>query len=422
MWTAIAFMMVTMMTGSCSSDDVQEPDGPSKEQLKTIELTRSERALVSNSNDFAFNLMRQIRDLTKSQICSPISITFALGMLSNGSSGETQQQINKALGFEEIGADSINIFCFKMLQRASILDKQTKVMIANTIFMNKPYELLPDFVSKAKSFYNAEPQTRDFHDGKTRDIINKWASDHTEKMIKEVLSGDQFNPDAVSFLLNAIYFKGTWQSKFNKQRTKNEVFEHPGNTQETIKRSIMSQKESFLYMENELYQALCLPYGNASYQMTILLPNNLEPGDVQDGKDIDRMLQSLTSETWQKTQQQMRICRVDLKMPRFESDTDVDLIPVMEKLGMTNAFDSHNAEFPLFCKQHTYIELMKQVAKIKLDEEGTEAAAVTVIGMGETANVPGPEFKTFHATHPFIYVISEQATGAILFIGQYTGY
>jgi serpin B len=113
---------------------------------------------------------------------------------------------------------------------------------------------------------------------------------------------------------------------------------------------------------------------------------------------------------------------VDVWLPRFETSTDIDLKPIMQKLGMPDAFDRVKANFSRFCNVEVYISLMKQVAKVKLDEEGTEAAAVTVIGVNEKAAGPGPEYVTFRANHPFLYVISEKQTGAVLFIGQYTGY
>ena len=146
--------------------------------------------------------------------------------------------------------------------------------------------------------------------------------------------------------------------------------------------------------------------------MIVLLPK---------GKDIGKMLQPLTAESWQQIQQQMSPANVDLKLPRFESNTDIDLKDYMMKLGMTKAFDQDNAEFPNFCSMHTWIDLLAQVAIIKLDEEGTEAAAVTKDGV---AGNEGHSIKyvKFHANHPFLYVISEKATGAIFFIGQYTGY
>ncbi len=427
--TVIALMMATMMLVGCSSNnDVDEPqdppvDIPVPELPTTLDLTRAEQEMVSSSNDFAFNLFREARDVKESQILSPISITYALGMLNNGAAGETQEQINKVLGFTETGAAGINDFCYKMLQRASTLDEKTKVLISNNIYVNTDwgYNLYPDFVSTAKAYYNAEPESRSFSDGKTRDVINQWGSDHTEGMIKEVLKEDEFDPSFVSYLLNAIYFNGTWAKKFDKNLTQEENFEHAGTTKELMYRPMMHQMEEFDYTETETFQAIRLPYGNGAYQMTVLLPI-VKDGEVQTGEDINKVLTSLTAESWQQIQQQMSPTTVYLKLPRFESDTNINLIPIMQKLGMTRAFNEDLAQFPYFCPPlQTWIGIMKQVAKIKLDEEGTEAAAVTVIGVdGKASSIP--QYVTFHANHPFLYVISEKATGAIFFIGQYTGY
>ncbi|MCR5578101.1 MAG: serpin family protein [Prevotella sp.] len=427
-WAAIALMMVTVMTVGCSSsdEDNSQPVVCPVEPPTTLELTRAEQEMVSNSNDFTFNLFRIARDEVKSQILSPISITYALGMLNNGAAGETQQQINKVLGFSETGADGINEFCYKMLQRASTLDDQTKVLIGNTIYLNKDkgYDLLPAFAAKANAFYDAEPESRSFSDGKTRDVINKWGSDHTMGMIKETLRKDEFDENAVSYLLNAIYFKGAWTQNFDKNMTTDEDFEHAGPTKESIVRPMMRQMAEFDYTETETFQALRLPYGNGAYQMTVLLPRNIKYIDIQKGDDINKVLQSLTAESWQQILQQMSPATVDLKLPRFESGTDINLIPIMKKLGMTKAFDPLDAEFQYFCTfPQIYIDLMKQVARIKLDEEGTEAAAVTIIAVKDGAAGPSePKYVTFHANHPFLYVISEKSTGAIFFIGQFTGY
>ena len=377
---------------------------------------------MTSNNDFAFNLFRLagprkiwVEDPEKSTILSPISITYALGMLNNGAAGETLQQINKVLGFNN--ADEVNAFCKKMLTEAPHLDKLTKVQIANNIYVNKDYTLNPVFVEKANDFYNAQPETRDFADGKTLDVINQWASDHTEKMIEEVLNEEEFKPYAVSYLLNAIYFKGVWAEKFKKAETKEEVFEHAGPNKNLIYVPMMHQQEKLLYADKGDYEALQLPYGNGAYSMTILLP--------KEGKSTYDIAQGLTAESW-KTLWQKGVpsggAVVDVKLPRFETKTDVDLVETMSLLGMPNAFDPHKAEFPDFCNVLTYIELMKQVARIKVSEEGTEAAAVTVIGMGTMASLPSePIHVNFHANHPFIYIISEKSTGTIFFIGHYTG-
>ena len=242
---------------------------PSDNTFTPITLTRAQQDLVEASNDFAFNLFRALTlpgksgaspagvAVSKSIVLSPLSITYALGMLNNGAAGQTQQQINNVLGYGDKGADAINTFCRKMLTESSTMDKLTKVSIANNIYMNTGYQLLPDFLSKAGQFYDAQPETRDFHDGKTRAVINRWASDHTEGMIKEVLTVDDFNANAVSYLLNAIYFKGIWQSKFNKSETKTEMFLCGDGTQK--QRPMMHQQHEFDYTENELCHWMISP-------------------------------------------------------------------------------------------------------------------------------------------------------------------
>ena len=151
---------------------------------KSIDLTRDERQLVQKNNDFAFRLMRETRKEKENQslMLSPLSITYALGMLNNGADGQTQKEINDVLGFGEAGAEGINRLCRKLLTEAPTLDEETRIDIANTIFVNSGlgYELQPAFVEKANAFYDAQPESRDFSDGKTRDVINQWGSDHTQ--------------------------------------------------------------------------------------------------------------------------------------------------------------------------------------------------------------------------------------------------
>ena len=235
---------------------------------KEIELAEGEQELINSNNDFAFNLFRKARG-EKSKILSPLSITFALGMLNNGADGQTLQEINQTLGFGEAGADAINAFCQKMLKEANTLDPKTKALIANTIFVNEGlgYRLQDGFIDKANTYYDAHPQNRDFNDGETMNVINQWASDHTMGMIPEVLDEQTFDPSFVSYLLNALYFKGEWSSPFDPQLTQEESF---GGGPEVP----MMQKsfENLDYTENELYQAVKMPYGNGAYQMTVFLP------------------------------------------------------------------------------------------------------------------------------------------------------
>ncbi|MBO4906409.1 MAG: serpin family protein [Bacteroidaceae bacterium] len=416
LWAAIPLViMATVFTAGCgekSQELIVTPTPVEPDSVPTtVQLTRAEQEMVNSSNEFAFNLFRTAQDEVKSQILSPLSITYALGMLNNGATGDTQKQITNVLGFGDTGADSINLFCYKMLNIAAKLDPLTKVLIANTIYVNQPYELQAEFVAKARDFYNAEPETRDFNDGKTMDVINQWASDHTERMIEKVLDENSFNPRAVSYLLNAIYFKGSWANSFDKALTMQMPFAQAGDTKSQTTVDMMNKNDEFGYTENDSYQALRLPYGNGSYAMTVLLPKT-------EGNALPKVP---TAQEWWQLTQNMMPHTVYVSMPRFKTDTDINLVPIMTKLGVLDAFDTAKADFRNFCNTDVYIDLMKQVARIKVDEEGTEAAAVTVIGVKDNAVAPDPEYVVFRADHPFLYVISEQSTGAVFFIGQYTG-
>ena len=289
-----------------------------------------------------------------------------------------------------------------MLTEASTLDKETTAEIANTIYVNSGigYELQPGFVEKANTYYDATPTALDFNDDATIGIINQWGNEHTHGMIPSIVNQNTFNRQATSYLLNALYFKGAWVNKFDKANTNEEPFNGGANV------PMMHQKEEFDYTENDLYQAIRLYYGNKAYLMTIFLP--------REGKTIADVLAAINGKNWRFRSNDNYI--VDLKMPRIKSETDLNLVPIMKALGMPTAF-TEAAEFPYFGNLAFFIDDMFQRAVIDLDEEGTKAAAITYVS-GATSV---PREVSFHANRPFFYIISEQSTGSIFFIGQYTG-
>ena len=393
---AMAVAAVSYAQGHEPASDGSKP--------KTITLTDAERELVKANNNFALRLFREART-EENAILSPLSITYALGMLNNGATGRMQQEINEVLGFGEAGADAINAFCRKMLTEAPKLD-DTKVAIGNTIFVNEGmgYRLQDAFVQTVNTYYDAQPQARNFTDGETMDVINQWASDHTNGMIKQILDAESFDPMAVSYLLNAIYFKGDWTNEFDPESTTEEPF-NGGDAVPMMNRLFY---DDIGYAENDLYQAVNLPYGLGAYSMSIFLP--------KEGKTVADILENMTDEDWKNFSGNYSVA---VKLPRFETQTDQDLKEIMSNLGMPTAFIPTYADFPYFCNEQVYISLMKQVAKIKVNEQGSEAAAVTIIG--EKATSCKPNYAAFHATRPFLYVITEQSTGVVFFIGQYMG-
>ena len=357
-WVVISLTMMTAIVTGCNlNDNPEEPEIP--DGSGALKLTRAELEMVNHSNDFSFNLFKQIIDSRsadeslkkQSIIVSPISITYALGMLNNGAAGNTQKQINTALGFGSTGTDNINDFCLKMLKSVPALDSKTKIMIANNIYLNKEYKLYSDFINKANTYYYAYPETRDFHDGMTMDVINKWASDHTDKMIQKILDEKSFNPDAVSYLLNAIYFKGEWTNKFDINYTVEEDFWRSYTDATTCPMMHMTTELEYGYVDG--YQVLRLPYGNKSFQMTILLPDAsciCYDDAIPDPKDPLFMMPLPSATTWSQINSKMSSYLIDLKLPRFETTTDIELPKIMAVLGMPDAFNPDKADFSKFCK------------------------------------------------------------------------
>ena len=381
--------------------EIVEMDGGEEPQGLTAE---EEQRLTVCSNGFAFNLFGKARE-GSSMVLSPLSVTYALSLLNNGADGQTRQEISSTLGFGDAGMDAVNAFCRKMLTRSGQLDSLTQVETASAVFVNRPFTLLPAFRQTAEQYYDAAAESLDFADSQSLGIINQWADDHTHGMIPRVLG--MLDPGIVSYLLNAVYFMGTWTQKFDPAETRREPFGGKGD-----KVWMMHLQDNMYYDENETFQVLQLPYGNRSYTMTVLLP--------REGKDIADVLGQIDGRQWQRSFS-IRREMVDVKLPRMDVTSDVQLDGVLRSLGMQRAFDQWAAEFPYFCDTETYVGRVSQKARLKLDEEGTEASAVTVVTTPPGDEEHTPQTYEFHADRPFLYVISEQATGAVYFIGQYMG-
>ena len=344
-----------------------------------VSLTDEEQALVIPVNDLGFNMFRKV-GANENILLSPLGMTYALGLINNGAGGETRKQIQKVLGSGDTGAAIINSFCRKMLTEAPKIDRLTNMEITNEFFSPKSFPPKPTFTKVAKDIYDTK--------------FNESESDQ------------------LTFtLVNTIYFKGIWTDKFRKANTQDEVFRGEDGKETTV--PMMNQTRQFFYTENDLCQTLCLPYSNGAYQMIILLP--------KEGKTVREVAQSLTADSWEEMYDQMKSVRVDVKLPRFESESEVNLTGMMSAL-MPNAFSMKKADFSNLFDWESYIAMVKQKGHIKVDETGTEATVTEALqGRIMGLDLVQPDMVHFHATHPFLYFIREWSTGAIFFIGQYMG-
>ena len=421
---------------SCSSSEEEESVdlGEAKtvvnmlSEAQPIQLTEAQIQFANDNNSFTLNFLKTVNDVDKtgkSFIYSPLSITYVLGMINDAAVGETEKEMEQTLGFHEGGIQAVNDYCKKLIDGLPKVDDKVTLNIANAIFVNKDYTLKEQFQQDMQTYYDAKAEALDFSSPQTLGHINGWCKEKTNDMIPTIL--DEVDPAMVSYLLNAIYFKADWASKFDQKNTKEETFStESGKT----KLPLMHQNVLINYLKNDTYSAVEMPYGNSYWKMTIMLP--------EEGKSTDDIVNRIANCGFLEGHgfcgtmgDNYMSYEVDLKLPRFETSSDTDeldiekgLVGMMQKMGIHLAFDDNFAEIPNMCELPVYIDMMRQKAKIKVNEEGSEAAAVTVAGMMEMSAISEPiEYPkaTFHANRPFVYVISEVSSGVILFVGKFTG-
>ncbi len=413
--TAILAATAATSLASCATqqkkqgDDGQQAvkydDGMDAEYLI---LGNEQRAAVTQTNDFALNLYRTQAGMD-SRVVSPISVAYLMGMLANGADGSTKAEIMKALCLDGTSLQTLNETYQSIIRSASRLDRQTQVNIANCIAVNKPIALKQDYASAMKTLYDAQVESLDFTSKKALAAINGWCGKQTNGMIPKII--DTLDPAMAAVLMNAIYFNGTWEAKFDKSDTKTENFR--GYTRDIKKVPMMRQEHKFMYTDNSDYAAVRLPYGNGAYAMTVILP--------AEDKSVSDIVASLDAEGFVKMQNAMDKCVVDLKLPRFTTSTETRLNKPISDLGAPAIFKG-SADFSKMSGSSLFVSTMLQKAKIEVSEEGTKAAAVTAAMIAMTAlHHEEPRHVVFHANRPFLYVITERSSGAIFFIGQYAG-
>lgn len=379
-----------------------------------IEISKQQMdSLVAENNLFSLKLIKAMNDADssgKSFIYSPLSITYVLSMVNSAAEGTTQRELEQTLGFSQGGIEAANGFCKLLIDSLPKVDKNVQLNIANAIFVNQNHKLKKSFIQNVGYYYDALAESHDFASPKTVNRINDWCNKKTNGMIPSIL--DNLNPDAVSYLLNAIYFKAGWSEPFEESSTKEQKFA-TANGPVTI--PLMHQTYAYKYMKNNTFAAVDIPYGNEQWSMTVLLPHK--------GKTPDNVIEFL-AKNGMSFAKSLEWNTVDLKLPRFETESTTDnLIATLKQLGINKVFDQTSAEIPNICNQLVYISNMLQKARIKVNESGSEAAAVTTVGVAlctEEETEPKPPI-IFHADRPFVYMIREASTGVILFVGKFTG-
>lgn len=371
-------------------------------------LGETERKLVEQNNAFALHLFQQTVG-KDSRVVSPLSITYLMAMLADGANGQTRTEILNTLGWSTDSQADADALCNMLINKSPKLDKSTTINIANYVGADKTLPLNSNYVDGVSKNFNAAVESLDFNSSTAVQRINNWCKKQTNGMIPKII--DETPKSTALIAMNAIYFNGAWANKFTKSATKEANFQ--GYTRDIKKVQMMHQNHKFDYFDNDTLQAVSLPYGNGAYAMTVLLP--------REGQTVETMMKGLDAATLSGLRYDMDECIVDMKLPRFTIETRTDLNEIISKLGAPAMF-TPDADFSRMSAEQLYVSQMFQKAKIEVSEEGTKAAAVTAAVMVMASlHHEEPRRVFFHANRPFVYFITQQSTGAILFMGQYAG-
>lgn len=403
----ILLCFVAGLLASCDNNDSSPRTTP--KPRKDIILSRAEQDMADKGTDFAFRFFNQVCNSEKTNtnvFVSPLSASLALSMTANGAAGNTLTEMTNVLGFSS-SLNDMNSYHQKLTSALLDLDNTIQLEIANSIWVKKGFRVYDSFVSANKEWYDADVRELDFSSSAATDVINKWCADKTNQRIKKVL--DNIPGDARLFLINALYFKGEWTSKFKSSATAQEDFTNADGSGQKV--AMMNQTATFNYSHNDDFSIAEFPYGNQAFSMVVLLP--------EAGKTLDECLAQLTYKHWKTWSEQMGARTLEVKFPKFELIYSKDLVDDMQAMGMKDAFHSGNADFTKMSAADLFIGILKQYTYLKIDEEGTEAAAVTVTGMIETSVGPSTTIP-FYMNRPFIIMIKEKSTGSILFMGKIT--
>lgn len=395
----ILFAIITCFITSCTTKNDPQPFDETP-----IVLKQNMKQKVAQDNEFAFELLKKTIALSdKSNVfISPLSMSIALGMAWNGADNETKTEMEETLNMSGMTVDEINEYYRIMQSTLPTVDNKTKLNIANSIWYNTGFPVESDFLKVNTDYFNAEVRELDFAKAWALDTINNWCASKTNNLIKKPL--DKISPDAVMYLINAIYFKGTWTKKFDVKRTVERNFTNEKNQQVAV--NMMHLTDTFKYAQDDYAEYLDLPYGNKSFSMTVILPKT--------GKTTNDVLNIMTVDKWNSVLSAMEAQKVEVFLPRFKTQSSFEMKDVLMDMGMVSAF-GEEADFSKISNWKLVISRVIHSTFCEVNEDGTEAAAVTII---EFENTSMPSNPVFYVNRPFVFLIREQSTGVILFAAK----
>jgi serpin B len=373
------------------------------------ELSAAEQEVIAASNGFAFDLLRQVSRARPDDnvFLSPLSASMALGMTMNGARGSTFDAMRSTLGFAGLAQPEINASYRSLLDLLRGLDPSVQVLVANSIWYQADFPFRTEFLDTTRVDFDARVEAVDFEDASSIDGINDWVKENTGGKIEKIL--DSADQGAVMYLVNAVYFKGSWTQRFDPALTRDAPF-HDAGGQRVVGTVRMMHSDGPARLYRGIgFQAIDLPYGAGAFSMTVILPDA--------GTTVDETLASLTPERWREVAAGLQDYPVPIELPKFRLEFGDTLDGALRALGMGVAF-GNGPEPPDLSGMggrpgDLEISHVLQKTFVNVDEEGTEAAAATSVGVVETS-APA----TLTIDRPFLFAIRERFSGTLLFVGR----
>ncbi len=399
-------MYLTIFLVSCFDNDPITPkDDPNPPNLRA--LATSEVQLVDASNDFAFNLTKAINAGESSNFfISPLSVGYALGMTSNGAVGPTKEGIKSTLDVSEMSDEEVNQAYKDLTALLLTMDKKVLLSIANSIWYKQDLTVKSEFEQAMEDYYNASVTGLDFSDPASKDVINGWIEEKTNDLIKDML--DRIPPDAVMYLVNAIYFKADWQYEFDEGLTSKAPFHFEDGSIADVD-MMVSEGVKASYYNSQDYQFIEIPYGNGQYVMDVFLPSN----DVI----VREIIEGLDADTFNSIIEDSDTITLKLHLPKFKFGFKKLLNDDLINMGMELAF-TPDAQFTEFFEDAKELMISRVIhqSMIEVNEVGSEAAAATIVEIIETSAGGGPLEVLIN--RPFFFLIREKHSNSILFSGK----
>ena len=369
-------------------------------------LPQSANLVSTPYNQFGLDLFHQLRREKPSDniFISPLSIAMALQMTYGGAAGETAAAMARTLKLTGLALPGANQAASELLQKLKSSDSKVELLIANSLWARSGVRFNDDFLASNRKYFGAEIASLDFASPQALSRINGWVDTTTKGKIPRII--ERIDAQTVMFLINAVYFKGRWQTEFDPRLTANTAFHIAAARQKQV--AMMARSGSFQYLRGERFQAIGLPYGNGNVSLYVFLPDA--------GLSINDFLSRVNDQTWNQWMTAFRRAHGDVKIPRFKMEYGRELKESLKALGMGIAFDTGKADFSGMRRERDlFIQQVTHKAVVEVNEEGTTAAAATSVSIGVTS-VMVPSFS-FVADRPFLMAIRDQTTGVILFLG-----